>query len=456
MYGGLAIVTNGPGAALRQPADERERVRAVLRGRRRPGRRRLRAEELVQRDPRRRAAGHRDGEVEEAVGAVRRSSPGRSGTVGVPTRLLKLRSKKTVAAPAARASAGFTVPEVNASVSPGFCGSGASCAGEVDPERVRVGDAALARERAPRQDQGGADGGEHDGGTHALVVAWEPAGAGMILGVSTGSIAAKGRRAGKSRVGRAARPGRARRQGGSLRGDRRARDPGRARRPRGEPGQGRRAAHDRRAAVRQGAARAARVRPRRATRSGGSRRAFSTGTARAKGRRDSSSAPAALGKAGWYGILCGLTVSTLVGNGSGDGNEQKTTAGVFERPFGRYLVYAAGLAFVGAAAFNGWRAVTCKFNKKLKTGEMSDAEETAATGVGILGHLARDGRLRPDRRLPPREPPGSTTRRRREGSTAPCSSSRSSRTAASCSAPSRVGLFAYALYCLVQARYRRI
>src|SRR5918994_2778491 len=46
-----------------------------------------------------------------------------------------------------------------------------------------------------------------------------------------------------------------------------------------------------------------------------------------------------LGKAGWYAILCGLTVSTLVGEGSGSGNEQQQTAGVFERPFGRYAVY---------------------------------------------------------------------------------------------------------------------
>lgn len=98
---------------------------------------------------------------------------------------------------------------------------------------------------------------------------------------------------------------------------------------------------------------------------------------------------AALAKAAWYGVLCGLTVSTLVGNGSGGGNEQKTTAGIFDKPGGRYLVYAAGIAFVATAAFNGWRAVTCKFNKKLKTGEMSHAEEKAATGLGILGHLAR-------------------------------------------------------------------
>ncbi len=96
-----------------------------------------------------------------------------------------------------------------------------------------------------------------------------------------------------------------------------------------------------------------------------------------------------LAKAAWYGILCGLTVSTLVGNGGGDSNEQQTTAGVFDRPGGRYLVYAAGIAFLAAAAFNGWRGISGKYKKKLKTGEMSDTEEAAATGVGTVGHLAR-------------------------------------------------------------------
>lgn len=97
----------------------------------------------------------------------------------------------------------------------------------------------------------------------------------------------------------------------------------------------------------------------------------------------------ALARAGWYGVLCWLTVSTLVGNGSGNSNEQQKTAGVFDHTGGRYLVYAAGFAFLGAAAFNGYRAITCKFNKKLKQQEMNEVEEAAATGVGILGHLAR-------------------------------------------------------------------
>ena len=88
----------------------------------------------------------------------------------------------------------------------------------------------------------------------------------------------------------------------------------------------------------------------------------------------------ALARAGWYGVLCWLTVSTLVGNGSGNSNEQQKTAGIFDHTGGRYLVYAAGFAFLGAAGFNGYRAITCKFNKKLKQEEMNEAEEAAATG----------------------------------------------------------------------------
>ena len=164
---------------------------------------------------------------------------------------------------------------------------------------------------------------------------------------------------------------------------------------------------------------------------------------------------AALGKAAWYGTLCWLTVSTLVGNGSGGGNEQKTTAGVFDKPFGRYIVYAVGLAFVGAAAFNGWRAVTCKFNKKLKTGEMSDAEEKAATGVGILGHLARMAvfgligvfLVKAAWEYDSKEARGL------DGALLELAQQAYGGLLLGAVA---VGLIAYALYCLVQARYRRI
>ncbi len=218
--------------------------------------------------------------------------------------------------------------------------------------------------------------------------------------MSSGSIAARGRRAGKSpwveRLGRAGLVAK-----GVLYASRRdPRDRRRAGQPQGEPGQERRAAHDRGAAVRQGAA----DRCSRSDSAGYALWQLSLAILdrenEGEGAKGLAKRAAALARAGWYGVLCGLTVSTLVGNGSGDGNEQAADGRRLRPPGGRYLVYAAGLAFLAAGAFNGYRAITCKFNKKLKQEEMSQAEEAAATGVGILGHLARARRLRPDRGLP--------------------------------------------------------
>ena len=163
----------------------------------------------------------------------------------------------------------------------------------------------------------------------------------------------------------------------------------------------------------------------------------------------------ALGKAGWYAILCGLTLSVLVGEGSGNGNEQQTTAGVFERPFGRYLVYAAGLAFLGAAAFNGYRAVTGKFKKKLRTAEMSEAEEQAATGVGVLGHLARFavfGLIG----LFLLEAAWEFDSKQARGLDGALLEVAQQPYGALLLGAVAVGLIAYALYCFVQARYRRV
>jgi hypothetical protein len=164
---------------------------------------------------------------------------------------------------------------------------------------------------------------------------------------------------------------------------------------------------------------------------------------------------AALGRAGWYGVLCGLTVSMLLGNGSGNGNEQQKTAGVFDLPGGRYIVYAAGLAFLGAAGFNGYRAITCKFKKSLKRGEMSEPEEAAATVIGMVGFLARAVvfcliglfLVKAAWEYDPKQAKG-LDGALLELSQQPYGGLLLGAVAA--------GLLAYALYCLVQARYRRI
>jgi hypothetical protein len=164
----------------------------------------------------------------------------------------------------------------------------------------------------------------------------------------------------------------------------------------------------------------------------------------------------AIARAGWYGLLAGLTIDRIVSaRDSAGSNEQQTTAGVFDLPLGRYLVYGAGLAFLGAAGFNAYRAVTCKFNKKLKTHEMNDAEEAAATGVGILGHLARAVvftliglfLLKAAWQFDPNEARG-LDGALMELAQQPYGALLLGAVAA--------GLMAYALYCFVQARYRRI
>ncbi|HEY7794418.1 MAG TPA: DUF1206 domain-containing protein [Gaiellaceae bacterium] len=163
----------------------------------------------------------------------------------------------------------------------------------------------------------------------------------------------------------------------------------------------------------------------------------------------------ALTKAGWYGVLSGLTVSVLIGGNGGNGNEQQTTAGVFERPLGRYAVYAAAAAFLIAALFNGYRAATCKFKKKLNDHEMGEAEEAAATAVGVLGHLARlvvfaligAFLFKAAWEYDPKEARGL------DGALLEVAQASYGGLLLSAVA---VGLLAYAAYCLVQARYRRL
>lgn len=92
----------------------------------------------------------------------------------------------------------------------------------------------------------------------------------------------------------------------------------------------------------------------------------------------------------WYLGLFGIAASALAGaNEQSGGKEDRFTARVLDWPLGRWLVFAVGAAILGAAGFNFWRGLTCRFKKNLKLRKMGDTEEKAFLGVGVVGHLAR-------------------------------------------------------------------
>jgi len=91
-------------------------------------------------------------------------------------------------------------------------------------------------------------------------------------------------------------------------------------------------------------------------------------------RKDEGDDPIGLGKrasqvakGALYAGLAYATVDILVG-GKGGGSAKKTTAGVFDWPAGRYIVFAAGVGVAAAAVWNAYRAITLKFMKDIDTG----------------------------------------------------------------------------------------
>jgi len=91
----------------------------------------------------------------------------------------------------------------------------------------------------------------------------------------------------------------------------------------------------------------------------------------------------------WYAVLAFLAVKVLLGSGGSGGNEQQTTAGVFDWPLGRELIFAVAVGFFVAAGWNVYRALSGKLDKHLRTHEMSEGERTTVVAIGGVGHLAR-------------------------------------------------------------------
>jgi hypothetical protein len=102
-------------------------------------------------------------------------------------------------------------------------------------------------------------------------------------------------------------------------------------------------------------------------------------------------------RAGYVGrglIYAGLTLTTLrilTGADEKSENEQARdrTAAVFDWPAGRWLVGVAGLAIVGLGLWNVYRGLSRKYEDKWRTGRMSGPERTWGGRVGVVGHVAR-------------------------------------------------------------------
>lgn len=102
-------------------------------------------------------------------------------------------------------------------------------------------------------------------------------------------------------------------------------------------------------------------------------------------------------RAGYLGraaIYAGLTYSTLrLVSGSGESTSQnqeakQTTDTVFDWPAGRWIVLLVGLAIIGAGLWNVYRGASQKFEEKWR-GDMSRAERRWGRRAGVVGHLAR-------------------------------------------------------------------
>jgi hypothetical protein len=165
-----------------------------------------------------------------------------------------------------------------------------------------------------------------------------------------------------------------------------------------------------------------------------------------------------LGRAFIYGVLTYTTVRLLAGSEvreSQTGEARKATAEVLDWPAGRWLVGLGGLILIGVGVFNGYRAFTQKFEEKWKTGEMSGFERRWGPRLSSIGLLARfvvfsligSFFVKAAYEYEPKEAIGldGALRKIVQASYGPV-----------LLGVVAAGLLCYALFCFVEARYRRV
>lgn len=162
-----------------------------------------------------------------------------------------------------------------------------------------------------------------------------------------------------------------------------------------------------------------------------------------------------LGRGLLYAGSAFIALAIVGGLGSGGSNEREETAMVLDWPLGRWLVGAIGAAFLVAGAYNLYRSLTGKFRKHLREEEMCGTERGWTVLVGVVGHAARAvvfGLIglfltRAAWQYDPREAIGVDGALRKVAAQP---------YGGALLAAVALGLIAYGLYCLVQARYREV
>lgn len=92
-----------------------------------------------------------------------------------------------------------------------------------------------------------------------------------------------------------------------------------------------------------------------------------------------------------YGAMCAIAVEILLGSGGGgsSGSPKKAAAGVFSWPAGTWIVGIAGGVMLGVALYQGYRGITKKFLDDSKVAEMGPQVKKWISRLGTVGHLAR-------------------------------------------------------------------
>jgi hypothetical protein len=104
---------------------------------------------------------------------------------------------------------------------------------------------------------------------------------------------------------------------------------------------------------------------------------------------DASDRIAALASGIAYGILCITAIKIIADAGAGSGTPKGTTAGVLGWSGGPLLVGIAGAIMIGVAVYQAYKGLARKFLEDANTGEMSEAMEKTYTALGVFGHVAR-------------------------------------------------------------------